>query len=76
MVELGDARWKLPKKKDENTFVGDNASEMSNNPALEQELASWYQSLIGMLRWMVKIGRIDIITEVSMMACQMAISKE
>ena len=40
---------------------------MGDTPALEQDLASWYQSFIGMLRWMLEIGRFDIITEVSMM---------
>ena len=43
---------------------------------MEQDLASWYQSLIGMIRWMVEIGRVDIITEVSVMASHMAIPRE
>ena len=35
---------------------------------LEPELASYYQSLIGVMRWMVEIGRIGIVTEFSMMS--------
>ena len=72
LVGLGDTRWQLPNKKDENTFVRDYAPDMNNNLGLEQELASWYHYFIGMLRWMVEIGRVDIITEVSMMASEMA----
>ena len=64
LVELGNARWKFPKNKDENPFVWDYAPETDNTPALQKEFSSWYQSLIGMLRWMVEIGRVYIITEV------------
>ena len=63
-------------KKSENTFVGDYATEMEEKPYLEQELASWHQSLIGMLRWMVKLNRVDITTKVSMMASRMAMPSE
>ena len=49
---------------------------MDKTPALEQEIASSYQYLIGIQRWMVKIVRLDIITEVSMMSSQMAIPRE
>ena len=63
-------------KKAENTFVGDYAPEKEEKPYLEQELASWHQSLIGMLRWMVKLNRVDITTKVSMMASRMAMPRE
>ena len=49
---------------------------MKYTPDLEQELASWCQSLIGMLRCMVEIGIVDIITKVSMMVSQMAMPRE
>ena len=64
------------KKKSENPFIGYYAPEMDNTPALDQDLASWYQSLIGILRWVVEIGRVDILTEVSMMASHMAMPRE
>ena len=67
LAGLDDARWQFSKKKAENPSVGDYTPEMGDTPALEQDLASWYQSFIGMLRWMLEIGRFDIITEVSMM---------
>ena len=49
---------------------------MEDTSYLDQDLEYWYQSLIGMLRWMVEIGRVAIITEVSMMASQMAMTRE
>ena len=35
---------------------------------LKDEDASYYQQQIGVLRWMVELGRVDILTEVSMLA--------
>ena len=46
------------------------------SPVLNAELASWYASLVGMLRWMVEIGQVDNITEVSMVASHMAMPRE
>ena len=40
---------------------------MEKTPDMEQELVYWYLYLIGVIRWMMEIGRVDIITEVSMM---------
>ena len=48
-AEFADARWPLPKKKSDNHFAGDYAPGMDENSPLEQELSSWYHSLIGML---------------------------
>ena len=42
---------------------------------LEAEEASYYQSLIGVLRWMVELGRVDICTEVSMMSSHLALPR-
>ena len=76
MDELANACWQFPKKKAENIFVGDYAPEMYEKPDMYQDLASCYQSLIVVLRWMVEIGRVDIITKVSMMASQMSMPRE
>ena len=43
---------------------------------LEPDLASYYQYLIGMVRWRVEIGRVDIITEVTLLASQLEIPRE
>jgi hypothetical protein len=42
--------------------------ELDVSELLSDDEASFFQSQIGVLRWMVEIGRIDIITEVSMLA--------
>ncbi len=75
LTNLGDERWSMPKKAS-NPFPGDYEPEMDTTPILNPELASWYASLIGMLQWMVEIGQVDIITEVSKMASQMASTRE
>ena len=49
---------------------------MDDDPNLEQDLASWYQCLIGMISYMVEIGRVDIIIEVSIMVSQMPMPRE
>ena len=49
LYEFSDARWKLPKKKEENPFIGYYAPDMDENPALEHDLAYCYQYLIGIL---------------------------
>ena len=48
---------------------------MDKNPAMKQELSYWYQSLIGMLMWVLEIVRVDIIIGVSMMESQMVIPR-
>ena len=53
-----------------NHFVMGYAPEMEKSPVLEPDMASYYQYLIGMVRRMVEIGRVDIITEVSLFASQ------
>jgi hypothetical protein len=50
--------------------------ELDVSPELDAEDGNFYQSLIGVLRWAVEIGRIDITTEVSMLASQMAMPRE
>ena len=75
LAELADARLQMPKKKSKNPFIGDYVPEMDDTTALEHDLESWYQSLIGMPMWMVEIGKLEIITNVLMMASHMAIPR-
>jgi hypothetical protein len=42
---------------------------------LGSEEASYYQSQIGIFCWMVELGQVDMITEVSMLASQMAMPR-
>ena len=53
-----------------------HATEMEKSPVLEPDLDSYYQYFIGMVRWMMEIGRVDIITGVSLLAPQLEIPRE
>ena len=50
--------------------------ELDITPELDAEQASFYQSQIGILRWCVEIGRVDILTEVSMLSSHLALPRE
>ena len=46
--------------------------ELDTSEYCSEDQVTFYQSLIGMLRWMCEIGRIDILTEVSMLSSHLA----
>ena len=50
--------------------------EIDVSPMLSPEDMNLYQSLIGSLRWMVEMGRIDMCGEVSMMSSCLAMPRE
>lgn len=50
-------------------------AELDISEELDESLASFYQSQVGVLRWCVEIGRIDIITEVSVLASFLAMPR-
>ena len=50
--------------------------EADVSPELPPEEANYFQSLIGVLRWIVELGRIDITMETSAMASMMAMPRE
>ncbi len=49
--------------------------ELDITPELDPVMAAYYMSLIGILRWMVVLGRVDICLEVSMMSSHMALPR-
>ena len=49
--------------------------EIDMSPELESADASYYHSLIGVLRWMVELGRVDMCIEVSMMSSHLALPR-
>ena len=49
---------------------------MDSSAELGPILLNYYQTQIGVLRWLVELGRIDIITEVSMLTSQLALPRE
>jgi hypothetical protein len=44
---------------------------MDITPTLKGDDASYYQSQIGVLRWIFEIGRVDIIVEVSLLTSKL-----
>jgi hypothetical protein len=42
--------------------------ELDNTPELDEKRASYYASLMGVLRWCIELGRIDIIVDVGLLA--------
>jgi len=50
--------------------------ELDVTPELKDEDTNWYQQQIGVLRWMVELGRLDICTEVSMLAAYSACPRQ
>ena len=68
-------RYKLPTKA--NTPMQTNyRPELDITPELRPVLASYFMSLIGILRWICELGRVDICLEVSMMSSFMAMPRE
>ena len=49
--------------------------ELDASPELGPDEAAYYQSLIGILRWIVELGRVDICLEVSMMSSHLALPR-
>ena len=50
--------------------------ELDVSPELDPEDAVYYQSLTGVLRWMVEMGRVDICCEISMIPSCIALFRE
>lgn len=71
---LRERNMKLPNKA-ETPLVSTYRPEMDVSDLLDPEDANYYQSLIGTLRWIVEIGRIDITTETSMLAAHLAMPR-
>ena len=67
--------YKLPKSA-AAPFPREYRPECDISKELGPDLASFYASQIGVLRWMVELGRVDIITEVSMLSSHLAAPRE
>ena len=65
---------KLPKRATA-PFTSNYRPEIDVTPELDSIQGAYFQSLIGILRWIVELGRIDITTETSMMASCMAMPR-
>jgi hypothetical protein len=63
-------------KKAYGPFSGGYKPELDESPELDPIRANFYQWQIGILRWCVELGRIDIITEVSMFSTHLCLPRE
>ena len=75
LKKRGDGRWSLPAKA-KTPIKSTYRPEQDVSPELHAEDALYYQSLIGVLRWIVELGRVDICLEVSMLSSHLALPRE
>ena len=68
-------RVRLPKKA-ENSFKIVYDLEFVISPELEPDAVSYFQTVLGNLRWMIELGRIDIITKVLLFSLHVALPRE
>jgi hypothetical protein len=69
------AKWKLPSKA-ETPIQTSYRPELDTTRELNPQEASYYMSLIGILRWIVELGRVDICLEVSMLSSHLALPRK
>jgi hypothetical protein len=74
-METNFGGHKLAKKATMPLRLGYKA-ELDDTPELDAEKANFYQSQIGILLWYVELGRIDIITQVSMLSSILCLVRE
>ena len=67
---------KYPSKAPGAAIKNDYRPEVDQTEELSPTDAAYYQSLIGVLRWIVEIGRVDICVEVSMLSSCLAMPRE
>ena len=68
-------QWKIPNKVETPT-QSTYRPELDVSEELLPSDASYYQSLIGILQWIVELGRVDVCLEVSMMSSHLALPRK
>jgi hypothetical protein len=66
---------KLPKKAP-TLMSSTYKSEVDGSPELSPGMANFYQSHVGVLRWITEMSRLDITTKVRMLAAHIAAPRE
>ena len=75
LTEKLAGKYSIPARADDPFPVDyDPSTDLSD--LLDPDCSSFYQHLIGVMRWMVELGRIDIATEVSMLSSYLACPRE
>jgi hypothetical protein len=57
-------------------FALDYKPELETSAELNSDGVQYYQELIGVLRWAVELGRVDVLLEVALMSTYMAMPRE
>ena len=70
-----NSHLKIPSKP-ETPLKTSYRPELDVSPELTPRDSTYYQSLIGILRWIVELGRIDICLDVSMMSSHLALPRK
>ncbi len=73
--ELNESGQFIPKKIEMPLSSG-YRPELDFMPELSAQQTNYYQGLIGILRWVVELGRIDIIMPVSFLSCYLVSPQE
>jgi hypothetical protein len=73
--ELEKVDKMLPKKVSTPMSPG-YRPEVDASPELDSRRASYFMGLIGVLRWIIELGRIDILVQVSMLSSHLALPRE
>jgi hypothetical protein len=73
--QRGDDKYKIPRNAD-TPLTTTYRPELDVSSELGPAESAYYMSLIGVLRWMVEIGRVDICLECSMMSSHLALPRE
>jgi hypothetical protein len=71
----GDTEYKMPQRAD-TPMQTSYRPELDVSPELGPRDSAYYQSLIGILRWMVELGRVDICLECSLMSAHLAMPRQ
>jgi hypothetical protein len=72
--ELGQADRAL-KSKASTPLTGGYRAELDVSDELDYKRANYFQGLIGVLRWIVELGRIDILVAVAMLSRHLALPR-
>jgi hypothetical protein len=68
-------KYSIPTSAD-NSFPVNYDPSTDHSNIFDPKCSSFYQHLIGVMKWMVELGRIDIVTEVSMLSSYLACPRE
>jgi hypothetical protein len=70
-----DVNWNLPMTA-ETPIQTSYRPELDVSPELQPTDAAYYMFLIGVLRWIVELGRVDVCLECAMLSSHLALPRE